>query len=555
MAGHHEAVWDGTSADIGRHLLEISEEVEAEVRTFQRQCLIDADSSKSGLALSLDNHLQKLKSTNITDVCSDPGKEVERLKSQVHQLQRLIQILQTQQMPSGMLGERGFVRERLTELATILESQLRSLKCAHPGVGGVGSGTFEWVDSVLVKALQSGAWLLIDNVNFCSPSVLDRLNALLEPGGVLTINERGATDGSIPTIKPHPHFRLFLTMDPKHGEISRAMRNRGVEIYIPGEEDGCPYSHHDILSMLQGRGLGSQMACDWLMQLHSVLRERLPSNERPEDLRGKEFQNFCFRRCGYPVRARRAADSARKRFKQSSNRAASGTVIDCIHLHQYQENSMLTTVQEAARVLCVLASRPELFGFEVSQESSTSDYTYRLCCQQPYIFVGQMSRRTWKLAVDWLKMYIVKSQHDARKKQAENLTEKAVYQKCLQRALHVIEMSVHTVFEGLSRATYDDALNALCCNNHEAFELLVDQPWDLTTNPQLLQRVMTVLAQCDLQYKAPQLQDNDIQSQLTRKLEPVKVSCLQASTDAKGCCIKRDHERWDGAAVRHEPPR
>lgn len=29
--------------------------------------------------------------------------------------------------------------------------------------------------------------------------------------------------------------RLFLTMDPKHGEISRAMRNRGVEIYIPGE--------------------------------------------------------------------------------------------------------------------------------------------------------------------------------------------------------------------------------------------------------------------------------------------------------------------------------
>lgn len=24
-------------------------------------------------------------------------------------------------------------------------------------------------------------------------------------------------------------------MDPRHGEISRAMRNRGIEIYIPGE--------------------------------------------------------------------------------------------------------------------------------------------------------------------------------------------------------------------------------------------------------------------------------------------------------------------------------
>ena len=29
--------------------------------------------------------------------------------------------------------------------------------------------------------------------------------------------------------------RLFFTMDPKLGEISRAMRNRGIEIYIPGE--------------------------------------------------------------------------------------------------------------------------------------------------------------------------------------------------------------------------------------------------------------------------------------------------------------------------------
>lgn len=26
--------------------------------------------------------------------------------------------------------------------------------------------------------------------------------------------------------------RLFLTMDPVHGEISRAMRNRGVEIFL-----------------------------------------------------------------------------------------------------------------------------------------------------------------------------------------------------------------------------------------------------------------------------------------------------------------------------------
>lgn len=40
-----------------------------------------------------------------------------------------------------------------------------------------------------------------------SPSVLDRLNALLEPGGCLTINERGVIDGTTPSITPHPNFR------------------------------------------------------------------------------------------------------------------------------------------------------------------------------------------------------------------------------------------------------------------------------------------------------------------------------------------------------------
>ena len=42
---------------------------------------------------------------------------------------------------------------------------------------------------------------------YSSPSVLDRLNALLEPNGVLSINERGVIDGQIPTVTPHENFR------------------------------------------------------------------------------------------------------------------------------------------------------------------------------------------------------------------------------------------------------------------------------------------------------------------------------------------------------------
>ena len=92
---------------------------------------------------------------------------------------------------------------------------------------------FEWSDGILVKALQNGSWLVLENANLCNPSVLDRLNSLLEPNGSLHINEQHSSDGSPRIIKPHPSFRLFLTMDPRHGELSRAMRNRSVELYVP----------------------------------------------------------------------------------------------------------------------------------------------------------------------------------------------------------------------------------------------------------------------------------------------------------------------------------
>ncbi|XP_033739322.1 midasin-like [Pecten maximus] len=204
-------------------------------------------------------------------------EELESVKVKVTRLTEVISVikqsLQTQTSDKGA---------EFLKTVTDLESEVTKVtsKLTLTSVGS-GGGAFEWADSVLVQALQAGHWLLIDNVNFCSASVLDRLNALLEPHGVLNINERGVIDGAIPTIKPHPNFRLFLAMDPKFGEISRAMRNRGVEIFIPGEEDGSPYSSHDVKVMLQGQGLSDDGACDWLMSLHTDMRENISLGERP----------------------------------------------------------------------------------------------------------------------------------------------------------------------------------------------------------------------------------------------------------------------------------
>ncbi|KAL2820361.1 hypothetical protein BJX63DRAFT_311719 [Aspergillus granulosus] len=96
---------------------------------------------------------------------------------------------------------------------------------------------FEWTEGVLTQAVQRGDWVVLDNANLCNPSVLDRLNSLTEPNGSLILNEQRTEDGNARIISPHPNFRLFLTMDPRHGELSRAMRNRCVEICILPRED------------------------------------------------------------------------------------------------------------------------------------------------------------------------------------------------------------------------------------------------------------------------------------------------------------------------------
>ncbi|KAI1334176.1 hypothetical protein F5Y15DRAFT_421135 [Xylariaceae sp. FL0016] len=97
---------------------------------------------------------------------------------------------------------------------------------------GVTNPRFEWLDGIIVQALQQGHWLVLDNANLCSASVLDRLNSLLEPDGFLIINEHCGQNGEPRIVKPHPDFRVFLTADPRYGELSRAMRNRAIEIYI-----------------------------------------------------------------------------------------------------------------------------------------------------------------------------------------------------------------------------------------------------------------------------------------------------------------------------------
>ncbi|KAJ9568543.1 hypothetical protein OSB04_004509 [Centaurea solstitialis] len=129
---------------------------------------------------------------------------------------------------------------------------------------------FEWVTGLLIKAIENGEWIVLENANLCNPTVLDRINSLVEQSGSITVNECGTLDGKPLVLRPHPRFRMFLTVNPAYGEVSRAMRNRGVEIYLmqPYGLLGETYSEDElkdvkrflVLSNIPGGSLVDAMA-------------------------------------------------------------------------------------------------------------------------------------------------------------------------------------------------------------------------------------------------------------------------------------------------------
>ncbi|XP_057535568.1 midasin isoform X3 [Amaranthus tricolor] len=125
-------------------------------------------------------------------------------------------------------------------LGNLTKSLKRVQKLQDIQKGGPIPVKFEWAAGVLIKAIENGEWIVLEDANLCNPSVLDRINSLVESEGSITVNECGNVDGKPLVLSPHPNFRMFLTMNPSHGDVSRAMRNRGIEIAMMP-----PYWLHD----------------------------------------------------------------------------------------------------------------------------------------------------------------------------------------------------------------------------------------------------------------------------------------------------------------------
>ncbi len=153
-------------------------------------------------------------------------------------------------------------RIRLQELSNKLKA-LRSI--VENTVTLNTGGHFEWVDSKIVKSLKYGQFICLEHVNLCSSAVLDRLNSVFEPNGSLLISEKGVSvDNEPDVVTKHENFCAVLTLDPKNGEISRAMRNRCIEINVNKES----YSSDDLKRLIYVNGVKDTCLIDCLLKIH-----------------------------------------------------------------------------------------------------------------------------------------------------------------------------------------------------------------------------------------------------------------------------------------------
>lgn len=143
-----------------------------------------------------------------------------------------------------------------------LEKHVRNADTLNTG------GSFEWVDSKIVKSIKFGQYILLEHVNLCSSAVLDRLNPVFEPNGNLLISEKGVSaNESAEIVEKAPNFRPFLTIDPKNGELSRAMRNRCVELALAKNT----YSADDLRLIVYKNGVHGIVAINCILHIHTRL--------------------------------------------------------------------------------------------------------------------------------------------------------------------------------------------------------------------------------------------------------------------------------------------
>uniref|UniRef100_A0A1A9WWJ4 Midasin n=1 Tax=Glossina brevipalpis TaxID=37001 RepID=A0A1A9WWJ4_9MUSC len=223
------------------------------------------------------------------------------LNRHLEEISKQVEHIYLKCMQNALLNKTTKCKEIFTQLLDSWSSYngLASTNCKNANTLNTG-GHFEWVDSKIVKSLKYGQYIALEHVNLCSSAVLDRLNSVFEPKGKLLISEKGVNAGndSVEVVEKEKNFRAFLTIDPKNGELSRAMRNRCSEIFLNREK----YDLDDKRMIVYAEGVCDIKAINTMITIHeSIVKLTEINNYSISHLTKMAFLAAAYHHIGYDL--------------------------------------------------------------------------------------------------------------------------------------------------------------------------------------------------------------------------------------------------------------
>lgn len=122
--------------------------------------------------------------------------------------------------------EEAQASERLGSMIQDLQRRTQKLESA-------GGFIFQFIEGTLIRSMQNGDWVLLDEINLASDSVLNKLATIID-GDHILLNERA----DIVETERHPDFRIFMCMNPPYTsagkkQLPAGLRAKLTEIYVP----------------------------------------------------------------------------------------------------------------------------------------------------------------------------------------------------------------------------------------------------------------------------------------------------------------------------------
>ncbi len=147
-----------------------------------------------------------------------------------------------------------------------------------PATGKPKPGEYAWRDGTLITAMKNGDWVVLDEINLAEPSILERLNSLLDDDRAIVLTEH---DGE--KVEAHPDFRVFATMNPATSQyagrrdLSLAMKNRFTEQWFPELTD--PGETTTIVSGWLKKVEGGEKIAEQMVGFHYDMRSKVDSGD------------------------------------------------------------------------------------------------------------------------------------------------------------------------------------------------------------------------------------------------------------------------------------